>query len=212
MLCPLRLDIDDIDVDGSPWLIDETFVKTHVRIDDTDQDVNLQSYIKAAILWAENFTHRTLVQRTHRWVLSEFPSSARQSIRLPRGKTVSVASVAYSISGAVTTLSGPTSTPPGSGYQEDLRGDGGGVLMPVRGGTWPSVDYDVPAPIMITFSAGWAPEDIPADLLNGVLMAIADSYDIRGTGDANAAKLEMSGPRLAARESLISGYMMPRWY
>lgn len=212
MLCPLRLDIDEIGVDGSPWLIDETLIKNHVRIDGAGEDVNLQDYVAAAILWAENCTHRTIIRRAHRWVLREFPIDNRQVIRLPRGRTVSVAKIEYSSGGSLIELTGPTSSPPGAGYQEELRGDGGGVLMPLRGTSWPSVDLDVPAPVTITFTAGWHAEDIPRDLLNGILMAIADGFDIRGSGDAAAAKLETGGARLPARQALISGYMLPRWY
>lgn len=212
MICPLRLDIDEIDTDGSPWLIDETFVKRHTRVDFTDEDVNLQSYVKAALLWAENTTHRTILRREHRWILREFPYGGRMAIRLPRGKTRNVSQIEYSTGGTLTTLRGPSSSPTGADFQEDLRGEEGAVLMPPRGASWPSVDTDVPSPVIITFIAGWAIEDVPADLLNGVLMAVADAFDLRGSADVAMAKLDTSGSRLPAREALISGYMLPRWY
>lgn len=212
MLCPLRLDIDEIDIDGSPWLIDETFVKTHARVDFADEDDNLQSYIKAAVLWAENANHRTVIRREHRWVLREFPVGGRQEIRLPRGKTQRVLKIEYSVGGTLSTLYGPSSVAPGTDYQEDLRGNSGAVLMPPRGSSWPSVDEDVPAPVIVTFDAGWAVEDIPSDLMDGILMAIADAYDLRGSADVSFAKLNDSGTRLPAREVLISSYMLPREY
>lgn len=212
MLCPLRLEIDPLP-DSSPWILDEAMVKKHVRIDFEDEDENLQDYIAAAILWAEQSTHRTVIARDHRWVLKEFPVEGYGAIRLPRGKTNSVAGIDYSIGGTITTLHGPSSdiSPAGSDYQEALS-ESGAILMPPRTSTWPSVDCDVPSPITITFNAGWSATDMPRDLLSAILMATADAYEMRGSGDVAAAKLNEGGSRLNAREALVSAYMLPRWY
>lgn len=209
LLCPLRLDIDPLP-DGSPWLIDEDLIKIHCGIDDDDRDTNLQLYASAGILWFEHATRRTVIRREHRWVLGDFPARGRQSIRLPRGKTLSVAGIAYSVNGSLVTLTGPTSSPAGTDYQEDIRGDGGAVLMPPRGGSWPGVDCDVPAPVTITFTAGWAVEDIPSDAMNAILMATADAFDLRSSEDF--AKLNESGERLGARNALAGFYHLPRIY
>ena len=212
MLCPLRIDIDDLP-ESPVWLISKDLISRHGRIDASDDDPLLQAYLKAAIGWAENETHRTIFQRDHRWVLREFPVCGRMEILLPRGKTQSVSSVSYSVNGQTTVMTGPSAgSPGGTDYQEDLRGDGGGVLMPLRGASWPSVDCDVPAPVTITFSAGWASDDVPPEIVHAILFAVEDLYDIRGTGDFNAATLAASGPRFAAREALISGYRLSRWY
>lgn len=208
MLCPLRLDIDKLSIDGSPWAIDEALVKTHCRIDFDDDDANLQAYVESAVLWAENFTHRTIIRREHRWTLAEFPYDGRLAIRLPRGKCSAVSGIVYSLNGAATTLRGPTSSPVGTDWQEDLTADAGGVLMPPRGASWPSADIDVPAPVVFDFTAGYDAAEIPADLLNAVLMACADAWDIRGSGDS----IDMAGKRLQSRESLASSYMLPRIY
>ena len=45
-----------------------------------------------------------------------------------------------------------TGSPAGTGYQEDIRGDDGGVLLPIAGEAWPSVDCDAVAPVVYTSS------------------------------------------------------------
>lgn len=213
MLCPLRLDIDPLP-EGSPeWLIDEALTKKHCRVDFADENTGLIVYQRAAIRWAENATHRTIIRREHRWVLKEFPVGKDQCIRLPRGKTVSVDSIQYYNNGTAYDLTGPSSgSPAGTDYQEDLRGDDGGVLLPPRGGSWPSVDADVPAPVTITFTAGWPAGEIPEELLSAILFATADGWDIRNSADVSAASLAEQGKWLAVRRSLVSGWALHRWY
>lgn len=210
MLCPLRLQVDALG--GSPPAIAASLIKAHIREVDVDFDDLIDVYTSAAIKWAEDTTHRTIFARNHIWVLKEFPVSGWEGIRLPRGKTRSVAAIRYSIGGQTTTLTGPSSSPAGTGYQEDLRGDDGGVLMPSRGSSWPSADCDVPAPVEIEFSAGWMPDEVPANVLHAILFAIADAYDLRGTPDFQPTMLASGGARFQAREALISAYRLSRWY
>lgn len=213
MLCPLRLDIERLG-DASPaWPLDQTLVRKHCRVDETADDMAvLEAGLLAAIEWAENAMHRTVFRRTHTWVLREFPTDQYQQIRLPRGRTISVAHIKYRRGGSVTTLTGPTSSPVGTDFQEDLRGDSGAVLMPARGASWPSADLDVPAPVEIEFEAGWDTDEIPADIVNAILLATSDAYDMRGTPDLSAHSLAEAGKSLAARTALISFHTLSRWY
>lgn len=211
MLCPIRLDIDELEA-SSPAIIDATLLKSHVRIDFDDDNSLIDLYVQAAVRWAEGVTQRTIVQRSHQWVLRDFGSSANEEIRLPRGKTASVESITYSVNGSTTTITGPSSSPAGTDYQEDLRGDSGGVLMPTRGSSWPSVDADVPAPVVISFTAGWAQDQIPADLLNALMFFVADCYELRGETDFLPHMAQSGGARFMARWNLISGYCLPRVY
>lgn len=213
MICPLRLDIARLGDSSPSWPIDQTLVRRHCRVDSTADDLdNLEKGLLAAIDWAENAMHRTVFRRTHTWVLREFPNDQYQQIRLPRGRTVSVTHIKYQRGGSVTTLTGPSSSPVGTDYQEDLRGDSGAVLMPLRGSSWPSADLDVPAPVEIEFVAGWDTDEIPADILNAILLATSDAYDMRGTADFSAHSLADAGKSLAARNALVSFHILPRWY
>lgn len=217
MLCPLQLDIDALAI-GSPWPIDEALIERHCRIDDDDDAALLEMYLRAAISWAENTTHRTIFNRPHRWVLKEFPYHGREVIRLPRGKTSSVSVINYVAGRQARMLKGPTSGSPGGiDYQEDLGSDDGGALMPPQGGCWPSVDCDAIRPVEIEFNAGWQPDEVPADIVHALVFAMADAFDLRlseGFTGANStsARIASAGTRLGARESLISPYILSRWY
>lgn len=204
LLQPLALSVSALD--ESPLPLDLSLVKDHLAVIDDDSNALIEKYILAAIHWAEGAMRRAIYSRSHTWVLKDFPC---ERIRLPRGKTQSVESIVYSLNGTLTTLYGPSSSesPTTVGFQEDLTGDNGGVLMPLRGESWPSGDYDVPAPVTITFTAGWLAAEVPADIENALLFAVADAFEMRGTGDLGAG-----GAHFETREVLISPYRLKRWY
>jgi uncharacterized phiE125 gp8 family phage protein len=203
-LCPISLEVSALDT--SPFPLDIALVKSHLAEDSTDNDTLIESLMRAAIEWAEGSMRRTIYARSHIWVLQDFPTDLYGKIRLPRGKTQSVESVAYSNGGAITTLTGPSSAIPGTGYQEDLRGNDGGFIMPPRSQSWPSVDLDVPAPVAITYTAGWLAAEVPEDIVHGLLFAISDGYENRGVADITV------GQNFNTRESLISANRLHRWY
>lgn len=203
-LSPLRLEISA--VDRSPLPVDLTLIKAHCRIDTSDFDTVLQTYLFAAIAWAEGAMHRTIFARPHSWVLRDFPHKWPYEIRLPRGKTQVVSSVQYVSSGVVTTLAGGSASPIGADFQEDLRGDDGGVISPAAGSSWPSVDYDVPAPLVINFMAGWLPAEVPDEIIHALLFTISDAFDVAGSADMSG------GANLQTRETLLSAYNLHRWY
>lgn len=210
MLCPLRLSVNALTM--SPLPVDLTLIKTHCAIDSTDLDDNIEIYLKAAVDWAEGSMKRTIFTRAHQWVLKDFPRDGRMEIRLPRGKTQSVESIVYWNGGQSYTLTGPTSgSPAGDDYQEAL-GDDGAILMPLRGGNWPSVDLDVPSPVTVNFTAGWASADVPGEIIHALLFSISDAIDLRGTADFSSQSLSDGGPRYQVRETLISGWSLSRWY
>ncbi len=191
----------------SPLPIDLSVIKSHCSIDGNDFDTLLETYLFAAINWAEGYTCRSIFSRTHTWVLKEFPIWDNQEIRLPRGKTQSVQNIQYVNGGSTTTITGPTSDTPGTSYQEDLTGDNGGVVMPPQGNNWPSIDYDVPAPVKINFTAGWLSSEVPDQVIHSILFAIDDMFEMRGAKDVQNA-----GSNLNARMALISPYRLHRFY
>jgi len=206
LLNPLRLDVAALDT--SPFPLDMALIRLHCGIDGTDFDTLLELYARGAISWAEGTMHRTVYVRSHTWVLRDFPRDACQEIRLPRGKTVSVESIAYVTGGQTLTLTGPSSgSPGGTGFQEDLGAEDGGLLKPNISQTWPTVDYDAVRPVTISFTAGYTAEEVPADITHAMLFAISDMYDTRGSAD-----LTIFGKNLTTRESLISPYKLHRWY
>lgn len=152
-------------------LLELDLLKADLRIGHVDLDELIwRQHLPAAILRAEAFTRRAIVQRSHRWVIDEFPYNWQQVLTLPRGKCASVTSIVVSQNGTPITYRGPSSgSPAGTAWQEDLTSDLGARLMPPRGGSWPWCDADVPAPIVITFVAGWTLGTLPADVRRGLV-------------------------------------------
>lgn len=200
-MTPLSLDWDADD----EFPISLSKVKAQLRIPhDEFDDLITDVHLPGAVNWAEGIMRRSILSKVHRWVIDEFPNGP---IRLPRGKTISISSVAYVSGGSTTTLRGPTSgSPIGTQYQEALRGNDGGILMPLRNGAWPAVDYDVPAPITITFTAGWATASVPGDIKAAITQYVSDALDITGAGDLGA------NTNLCAKEILLSSWTLTRWY
>lgn len=209
-LQPIRLAIDPVVT--SPFPLDMTLIKQHVAVDFSDQDALLESYALAAIDAFENSTHRTLFLRGHYWTLRDFPRTGYQEIHLPRGKTQIVHHIAYTFNGVVTELYGPGNTEhgsppaPGTDWLEDITGDDGAVLMPPQGESWPTVDLDVPSPVLIHFLAGYMDGQLPSDILNALLFHIRTSLDDQRTDP------QKTQANLATFETLVSGYRLSRVY
>jgi uncharacterized phiE125 gp8 family phage protein len=203
MPSPLRLEVAAIN--ASPFPISLALIKQHCAVDGSDSDTLLMSHALAAIKWAEGVAHRTFVRRSHRWVVNRFPAGCLP-LYLPRGKTQSVESVSFVQNGATVTLKGPSSAPAGADFQEDLHGDDGGALMPLRGQAWPCVDRDAISPVVINFTAGYGLGQIPEDALHAMLFATSDAYDTRGSAD-----LTVFGRNFTTRELLISGFALERF-
>ena len=191
-----------LDIDAFEDLpIDLETLKQDLRVSsDALDEVIMSQYLPSAVEWAEGAMRRSIMSRTHRWIIDEFPCGYDQTLYLPRGKVTSVANIVYSVDGEEQTLRGPTSgSPAGTDYQEDLRGHVG-RLMPPRGSTWPSADIDVPAPVVVTYTAGWDAEDVPADIKRALTVSV--SMELEGDGLINGRQ----GFDIDFRDKLISAW------
>lgn len=164
---------------------DSELANLHLRLsgDDDMQLIAHSVYLRGAVEWAESQTHRAFSKRTHTLVLNRFPL---RHITLPRGRCSAVESIVYYENETTpVTLRGPSSSTPGTDYQEDLSSEAGGILAPLASDTWPSVDSYVIKPIEITYTAGYdmAPEDAQV----AMFMYAADRYDIATENDAARA-------------------------
>lgn len=196
-------------LDASPFPLSLSLVKSHLREDSNDFDTIINLYMRAAVTWAEGAMKRTIYNRSHVWILADFPRDAIGEIWLPRGLCSAVDSIVYiDPAGAPQTLTGPSSgSPAGDDWQEVLSGDAGGLLYPQLGGVWPQVNLYAAAPVKITFNAGWASDAVPADIIHAMLFAVADMYDTAGSAD-----LTVFGKNLTTRNSLVSPYILNRWF
>lgn len=153
-------------------------------------------YIPGSLSWAEGETARSIAIKQYRWSLAGFPTG-NDPIRLPMGKAASIVSIVYVANGQTVTLRGPTSgSPIGTDFQEDLSAPFGGLVMPNADEMWPTTDTDVPAPVVITFTAGWAAADVPADLKLAMLRYISEELDMCDGEDANMKNVMVSGWKL----------------
>ncbi len=182
-------------------------IKTQLAITGDDFDELIIAYhLPAAVTWAETYMHRSIVSKQHVWVLSDFPRTMDQRIVLPRGKTQSLASIVYTYNDSTTTLSGPTASPVGTGFREDLRGDSGGQIYPAYNSDWPSVDLYGPNPVVLTFNAGWNRNEIPAEILAALMLYIGERIDMAGPGDAPKPD------QLKVKETMLSPYVLRKFY
>lgn len=78
------------DVTSEPLTLSDA--KEHLRIDTTDQDSLLESYITAARHYSEEITGRAFGSQTYKFTLRQFPDGM---IELPRPPLVSVDSIKY---------------------------------------------------------------------------------------------------------------------
>lgn len=146
--------------------VDLETVKTHLRIDGTEEDYLLDAYIQAARHHVETVTRYQLVTATYRLDLPAFPAV----LRLPRPPLQSVTSVGYTDSaGAAQVLAGTayrvaTSVIPA-------------YLEPVT--AWPSIT-EGPGAVQVTYVAGFGtPQQVPRPYLWLLLLLVADMYEHR---------------------------------
>lgn len=138
--------------------------KAHLRVDHTDEDSLIQTYISAATSYVDGengFLGRALVTQTWELVLDEFPA---EEIKIPLPPLQSIDSIKYDDSAGVEQTLDP------SEYEADTVSVPGWVV-PIPSG-WPTT-IDAINSVRIRFTAGYAPSsDSPPDLTANVPGAI----------------------------------------
>ena len=175
--------------------------KAHLRVEVSDDDAIITDQILASRVWAEDYTHRKIINQTWDLTLDSFPNGAGM-MELPFGRTQSVTSITYTTTaGATATLSGPSSASAGTDWQEDLSSDNGSILAPSYGGSWPTARENTPGAVTIRFVAGYgaAAGSVPESLIRAMLYRLTDFYELRGSLDqpAFAGKLQSTAARVA---------------
>lgn len=124
--------------------------KAHMRIDHTDEDTLIGSYIAAATRWCETFCRRRFINTTLRYSLDRFPTMQCDGTNaiLLCARVQSISSVAY------TDTAGATQTLTSSDYQLDSDSEPG-RLFPAYGSVWPTARDNTPAAVRVTFVAGY---------------------------------------------------------
>lgn len=166
--------------DGLPVTVDN--VKSQLRLTHHDDDEMLQKIIiPAAVNWAETFMDRAILTQTWELTLDEFPP---WEIKLPKGILQSVIQIQYiDQNGNTQTLTGPTTSPAGTDYQELTTRDYGGRVKPQANGSWPGTKSHTYDAVTIRMTVGYDQVNVPPEIMQGILYRAADYYEIGNTLD-----------------------------
>ncbi len=151
---------------------------------------------------------------TGRW-FSIKPNAARRkkeaskrdrSVMLPGGFVTAVNEIAYADElGDPQTLEGPTSSPVGTDYTEDLTDDEWAFVYPESTVGWPSVEPSMVNAVLVDYQAGWlSPLEVPDSIKQAIKFKVGDMFTIRDSGDAkNRSSL------IKVAENLLEPYVVP---
>lgn len=148
--------------------------KAHMRVDSSDEDALISSYIKAARSWAEGFLGRSIVTQTRSAFLDEFPDGPIELLHSP---VQSVSYVKYyDISGSLITLDA-------SKYIVDTK-DIPPKIHFLDGESWPDAKTR-PNAVEIQYVAGYGlpstgtPKVIPSEIALAIKHLVATWYSTR---------------------------------
>jgi len=184
--------------------------KAHLRLDGSDEDGLVARLIAAARTHVEGRTSRALVDQGWRCVLDRWP--ARRDVWLrPAPVTAVTAVTVYDANGdgrvlaadeySVDTASAPARLRPAAG-RSWICGDG--AWTAVAGG--PADPGSPLNGIEIDFDAGYGPDDVPAPLVQAVMMLVAHWHEHREAAAVGA----VAAPVAIGLECLISPYRVAR--
>ena len=145
--------------------------RRHLRVDGTEEDALIQTYIIAATELTETFTCRQLMPATYALRIDRFPPV----IIVPKPPLQSVTSIAYLDSqGASQTLTVTTD------YIVDSNSEPGRITTPFST-VWP-VSYDQMNAVTVTFVAGYTGAGtVPESLKAAIKLMVGDMFQNRET-------------------------------
>ncbi len=165
--------------------VDLDSVKQHLRVDTTDDDILIQTYIKAARLHAEAFSNRAYCTKTIEYYLDAFPSEDHIDIPLP--PLVSISSIKYYDTANTDYLFPLAPAAASTVYYVDTYSEPGRVVL-VYGGQWPSTTLRPANGVLITYVAGYGlAQVVPQNVKMAMLLLIGDYYENREVGNAAQA-------------------------
>jgi len=147
--------------------------KQHLRIDTgfTDDDDYISTLIMVAREWVEDFTNRSIGSCNWELVLDQFPAN-RNYIELSRAPLTAVSYIKY------TNAAGTQVTMDPASYLVDLDRNPGALFLPYYG-IWPVLVPQPGAAVRIGFTAGHTSADVPARILQAMLLLVGHWYIYR---------------------------------
>jgi len=172
--------------------------KAHLRVDTTDEDTLIASYVSAAVKYIETQTGPLITQTWDYKVNREWPLVDNYySIYLPFSPVQSVTSVSYvDIDGATQTLS--------AGLYQTVLSAPNPYLTKAYNQDWPQI-RDIPDAITVRFVAGYGnAAAVPAPIKSAILLMVGRLYEHREEVIAGVS----AGIVPAGIEMLISPYSL----
>lgn len=182
--------------DVSTELVTVSELKTHLRIDVTDEDAYLPSLITSAREYCENFTGRSIGTKTLEGILDDFPCDYIDLLESP---VQSITSIKY------TDSDGDESTWDSSYYVANLD-----VIpekiYPGYAQSWPSFTPYPSGAIRIRYIAGHTSSNLPEAIKQSIMLVAGDLYENReATSEKKAYELPF------AVKALLTPYRI-RWF
>lgn len=147
--------------------------KAHIRTSGDYEDPTLTIYLNSAVLSAEGYQKRQLINATYELTLSEFPV---REICLPLPPLSSVTSIEY------LDVAGDSQTWAGSNYQVDTTHIVGRV-KPISTASFPSTQADTYNAVTVTYIAGYGATTatVPEETRYAILLWAAQMHEFRET-------------------------------
>lgn len=181
--------------------LDLDTVKTHLKVDGTDEDIYIQGLISGARMYAENFLRLSLITQQWSLLLDAFPgefnpffngfafygyglSISRRdhnAIMLAHGPIQGVPAITYyDVNGAEQTLTQWNGTNGTTGFQLGANNNRP-RLKPAPLTEWPVTNLDQIGAVEIAFTAGFGDDGdaVPQPIKNAMLLHIGTSYQNR---------------------------------
>lgn len=141
--------------------------KAHARVDGDHEDDLITGLIHAATAMVENYIGRSLMEQTWRYT----PKTLSQRVELPRGPVQSISTF------TVVDSDGNSQAVGSSSYSEDFDADPPALVLN-SGESWPTAGPDANA-VTIEYVTGF--DEVPADIVQALLMLVASWYSNRET-------------------------------
>lgn len=147
-------------------------LKTHLRIDHTDEDTYLAGLISAARTVFEDLTGRALITQTWRLTLDAWPDD--DDIEIPRWPLQSVTSIVYY------DTDGNSTTWSSNEYLVDTESEPGRVVLK-DSFSWPGASLRSMNPIQITYVSGLGDDadDVSEQIKQAIRLLAAHYYENR---------------------------------
>lgn len=153
-------------------------VKTHLRVDGSDEDTLISNLIDAATSYIDGYTGvlgRCLITQTWDWKLDSFPDSNTLAMDMPLGDVQSITSIKY------IDVDGVEQTWDSSEYNLDLDTSPERIYL-TYDKYWPETQ-DIENAVAVRFVAGYGDtaSEVPAAIRQAALMLIGTMYCNRET-------------------------------